>query len=113
MDEAREITGRLRLTASLYAAADSEGSGASSRLERHIPRAAATRVIDVELARLETTAGSLPWSGTAQLAYNQAQRRWAAVLADLNSILKESRSVASRTGELFRQVEREATALWR
>ncbi|MGX5695404.1 WXG100 family type VII secretion target [Agromyces soli] len=74
--------------------------------------ATATEAIDAELARLETTAATLAWSGTAKAAYEGAQVQWAAVLVELNAILKESKSIASQSGTLFRQVEREAAAIW-
>lgn len=72
----------------------------------------ATDAIDTALTKLETVAGGLAWSGTAKAAYEHAQAQWSAVLVELNAILKESRSIASQSGVLFRQVELEAAALW-
>ena len=74
--------------------------------------ATATEAIDAELARLETTAAGLAWDGRAQAAYVTAQTQWAAVLVQLNAILKEAESVASQSGTLFREVEREVSAIW-
>ncbi len=55
---------------------------------------------------------NLKWDGRAQQAYGDAHQRWSAVLAEMNVILRDARTILSGTVENFVDVERAAAAMW-
>jgi 6 kDa early secretory antigenic target len=70
----------------------------------------ALNTLQAQLSQLERDAGPLvaTWSGAAQAAYAERQRRWTAASADLANILRNIKIAVDESAADYQDTERKA-----
>ncbi len=71
----------------------------------------ALNALQSQLAQLERDAGPLvdTWSGTAQSAYQERQRRWQTAAGELSEILRTIKIAVEESAADYQETERRAT----
>jgi 6 kDa early secretory antigenic target len=71
----------------------------------------ALNTLTTELERLEQEGARLKstWSGAAQEAYDERQRRWQAASQDLQTILRQIKGAVEQSAADYQDTERSAT----
>ena len=71
----------------------------------------ALNTLQAQLSQLERDAGPLvaTWSGTAQAAYAERQRKWTAASEDLANILRNIKIAVDESAADYQDTERKAT----
>lgn len=74
----------------------------------------ATDALDDILDHLDSEVGAVrgQWTGTAQAAYDHAQREWMSTMGALRDALRAATNAAESAGFRLAQAERDVTAIW-